>query len=101
MKRDIQTYEEYFAWQLVINDDRCQGVIAWDLLNGGLKSIGAKTVILTTGGGGPPGRRIEKSSPLAEGTPSPWPPVWRPPACTGKMCTPPASPSPPHLRSTR
>src|SRR5262249_59210285 len=52
MKRDIQTYEEYFAWQLVINDDRCQGVIAWDLLNGGLKSIGAKTVILATGGAG-------------------------------------------------
>src|SRR6266513_6490573 len=52
MKRDIQTYEEYFAWQLVINDDRCQGVIAWDLLNGGLKTIGAKTVILATGGAG-------------------------------------------------
>src|SRR5437870_9080043 len=52
MKRDIPTYEEYFAWQLVINDDRCQGVIAWDLLNGGLKTIGAKTVILATGGAG-------------------------------------------------
>src|SRR2546430_1476892 len=52
MKRDVQTYEEYFAWQLVINDDRCQGVIAWDLLNGGLKTIGAKTVILATGGAG-------------------------------------------------
>src|SRR5437667_838796 len=51
-KRDIPTYEEYFAWQLVINDDRCQGVIAWDLLNGGLKTIGAKTVILATGGAG-------------------------------------------------
>src|SRR5881275_743181 len=52
MKRDIPTYEEYFAWQLVIDDDRCQGVIAWDLLNGGLKTIGAKTVILATGGAG-------------------------------------------------
>jgi succinate dehydrogenase / fumarate reductase flavoprotein subunit len=52
MKRDLQTYEEFFAWKLVMNDDRCQGVIAWDLLNGGLKSIGAKTVILTTGGAG-------------------------------------------------
>jgi len=46
MKRQIPTDEEYFAWKLVMNDDRCQGVIAWDLLNGGLKSIGAKTVIL-------------------------------------------------------
>jgi succinate dehydrogenase/fumarate reductase flavoprotein subunit len=35
-----------------MNDDRCQGVIAWDLLDGGLKSIGAKTVILATGGAG-------------------------------------------------
>jgi succinate dehydrogenase / fumarate reductase flavoprotein subunit len=52
MKREIRTYEEFFAWKLVMNDDRCQGVIAWDLLDGGLKSIGAKTVILTTGGAG-------------------------------------------------
>jgi succinate dehydrogenase flavoprotein subunit len=52
MKRDIPAYEEYFAWKLVMNDDRCQGVIAWDLLDGGLKSIGAKTVILATGGAG-------------------------------------------------
>jgi succinate dehydrogenase / fumarate reductase, flavoprotein subunit len=52
MKRDLRVYEEYFAWQLVVNEDRCQGVIAWDLLNGGLKTIGAKTVILATGGAG-------------------------------------------------
>jgi succinate dehydrogenase / fumarate reductase, flavoprotein subunit len=52
MKRDIPTYEEFFAWKLVMNDDRCQGVIAWDLLNGGLQSIGAKTIILATGGAG-------------------------------------------------
>ena len=52
MKRDIPTYEEYFAWKLVIDDGRCQGVIAWDLLRGGLTSIGAKTVILATGGAG-------------------------------------------------
>ncbi len=52
MKREIPTYEEFFAWKLVISGDRCQGVIAWDLLNGGLKTIGAKTVILATGGAG-------------------------------------------------
>jgi succinate dehydrogenase / fumarate reductase, flavoprotein subunit len=51
-RRDITVYEEYFAWQLVINDDRCQGVICWDLLNGGLKTIGGKTVVLATGGVG-------------------------------------------------
>jgi succinate dehydrogenase / fumarate reductase, flavoprotein subunit len=52
MKRDLQTYEEWFAWKLVVDDGRCQGVIAWDLIDGGLKSIGAKTVILATGGAG-------------------------------------------------
>ena len=52
MKRDIATYEEWFAWKLVEDDGRCQGVICWDLLNGGLKLVGAKTVILATGGAG-------------------------------------------------
>jgi len=52
MKRDIKTYEEFFAWKLVVDDGRCQGVIAWDLVNGGLTAIGAKTVILATGGAG-------------------------------------------------
>src|SRR5438046_3554700 len=51
-RREIQVYEEFFAWQLVVDDDRCQGVICWDLLNGGLKTIGAKTVIVATGGAG-------------------------------------------------
>jgi succinate dehydrogenase / fumarate reductase, flavoprotein subunit len=52
MKRDVLVLEEYFAWKLVVDDGRCQAVICWDLLNGGLKTIGAKTVILCTGGAG-------------------------------------------------
>jgi succinate dehydrogenase / fumarate reductase flavoprotein subunit len=52
MKRDVLVLEEYFAWKLVVDEGRCQGVICWDLLNGGLKTIGAKTVILATGGAG-------------------------------------------------
>ncbi len=52
VKRDVTTYEEWFAWKLVEDDGRCQGVICWDLLNGGLKLVGAKTVILCTGGAG-------------------------------------------------
>src|SRR5436853_6787627 len=51
-RRDIKVYEEYFAWQLVVNDDRAQGVICWDLLNGGLKTVGGKTVVMATGGAG-------------------------------------------------
>jgi succinate dehydrogenase / fumarate reductase flavoprotein subunit len=52
LKRDLDVYEEWFAWKLVEDDGRCQGVICWDLLNGGLKTIGAKTVVLATGGAG-------------------------------------------------
>jgi succinate dehydrogenase / fumarate reductase flavoprotein subunit len=52
VKRGITVYEEYFAWKLVENDGRCQGVISWDLLNGGLKTLGGKTVVLATGGQG-------------------------------------------------
>jgi succinate dehydrogenase / fumarate reductase, flavoprotein subunit len=52
VKRDITVYEEFFAWKLVENDGRCQAVICWDLLNGGLKTIGGKTVVLATGGQG-------------------------------------------------
>jgi len=50
VKREIKVYEEFFAWQLVENEGRCQGVISWDLMNGGLKTIGGKTVVLATGG---------------------------------------------------
>jgi succinate dehydrogenase / fumarate reductase, flavoprotein subunit len=52
MKREIPAYEEFFAWKLVVEDDRCQGVVCWDIVNGGLKTLGAKTVILATGGAG-------------------------------------------------
>jgi succinate dehydrogenase / fumarate reductase flavoprotein subunit len=50
VKRGIKVYEEFFAWKLFENDGRCQGVIAWDLLNGGLQAIGGTTVVLATGG---------------------------------------------------
>jgi succinate dehydrogenase / fumarate reductase flavoprotein subunit len=52
MKRELKVYEEFFVWKLVEKDDRCQGVIAWNLIDGGLATIGAKTVILATGGAG-------------------------------------------------
>jgi succinate dehydrogenase / fumarate reductase flavoprotein subunit len=52
IKRAIPVYEEYFAWRLAVDGDRCVGVIAWDLLHGGLKPVGAKATILATGGAG-------------------------------------------------
>jgi len=52
VKREIRVYEEYFAWKLAIDDGHCEGVIAWDLLRGGLKALGGKAVVLATGGSG-------------------------------------------------
>jgi succinate dehydrogenase / fumarate reductase, flavoprotein subunit len=52
VKRNIPVYEEYFAWKLVEDGGRCVGVLAWNLLTGGLEAIPAKTTILATGGAG-------------------------------------------------
>ncbi len=52
VKRSIPVYEEYFAWKLVVDGERCVGVIAWNLLRGGLEAIAAKSTILATGGAG-------------------------------------------------
>jgi succinate dehydrogenase/fumarate reductase flavoprotein subunit len=52
MKRDIKVYEEYFAWELVVEDGRCQGVVCWDLLHGGVKVVPGRATVLATGGAG-------------------------------------------------
>jgi succinate dehydrogenase flavoprotein subunit len=52
VKRGIPVYEEYFAWKLVEDGGRCVGVVAWDLLRGGLVALSAKATILATGGPG-------------------------------------------------
>lgn len=52
MKRRFRVYEEWFVTSLVVEDGVCRGVIAWDLIHGGLHAIGAKAVILAAGGSG-------------------------------------------------
>jgi succinate dehydrogenase / fumarate reductase flavoprotein subunit len=52
IKRGIRVYDEFFAWKLVEDGGRCTGVIAWNLLRGGLEAIPARTTILATGGAG-------------------------------------------------
>ncbi len=52
MKRDCRVYEEWYVTSLIVEDGACRGVIAWDLLRGGLHAIGAKAVVLATGGSG-------------------------------------------------
>src|SRR2546425_675014 len=50
LKRQVYVYEEWYVTSLIVEDGGCRGVIAWDLLKGGLHAIGAKAVILATGG---------------------------------------------------
>jgi succinate dehydrogenase / fumarate reductase, flavoprotein subunit len=52
VKRGIKVYDEFFAWKLVEDGGRCVGVIAWDLIRGGVVPISARTTILATGGAG-------------------------------------------------
>ncbi len=52
LKRQIFVYEEWYVTSLIVEDGVCRGVVAWDLIHGGLHAIGAKAVILATGGSG-------------------------------------------------
>ncbi len=52
LKRKAFVYEEWYVTSLIVEDSACKGVIAWDLITGGLQQIRAKSVILATGGYG-------------------------------------------------
>ena len=48
----MHVYEEFFAWRLAVEDGRCVGVVCWDLVNGGLRLITGRSVVIATGGMG-------------------------------------------------
>jgi fumarate reductase flavoprotein subunit len=48
----IQRFDEYFCTDLVVEDGRCQGVVAIEVATGRFTFIEAKSVILGTGGAG-------------------------------------------------
>lgn len=52
LKRRIVVYEEWYVTTLIVEEGVCRGVVAWDLIHGGLHAIRAKAVILATGGSG-------------------------------------------------
>jgi len=45
-------YDEFFALDLIMDSDGCQGVMAWDIAEGCYHMFQAKAVILATGGAG-------------------------------------------------
>lgn len=52
LRRHCLVYEEWYVTSLIVEEGQCRGVVAWDLVRGGLHSIAAKAVILATGGSG-------------------------------------------------
>ena len=52
LKHRAEFFIEYFAIDLIMQDDQCQGVMAWDLDRGELHRFAAKLVVLATGGYG-------------------------------------------------
>lgn len=52
LKRRTTVYEEWYVTALALEEGVCRGVIAWDMVRGGLRLIQAKAIILATGGSG-------------------------------------------------
>ncbi len=48
----IKRYDEWFATRLLVENGRCQGVAAIELLTGQVRAIRARAVIVCSGGGG-------------------------------------------------
>src|SRR5688572_19418495 len=49
---NIVRYDEWFAFELLTVDGRCQGVAAIELRTGQVRAVAGRAVILSTGGGG-------------------------------------------------
>ena len=52
LKHKAEFYIEYFALDLIMDEGRCTGVIAWDLATGRLHLFRAKMTVIATGGYG-------------------------------------------------
>ncbi|MBI4429997.1 MAG: fumarate reductase (quinol) flavoprotein subunit [Ignavibacteriales bacterium] len=48
----IRRYDEWFVTSLLVDDGRCQGVVAIEISSGKVEAIAAKSVIICTGGCG-------------------------------------------------
>jgi succinate dehydrogenase / fumarate reductase, flavoprotein subunit len=50
IKNDVRFYSEFFVLSLLMENNVCSGVVAWDMRRGGLHVFHAKTVMFATGG---------------------------------------------------
>jgi succinate dehydrogenase / fumarate reductase flavoprotein subunit len=50
IKNDVRFYSEFFVLNLLVENNVCSGVVAWDMKNGGFHVFHAKTVMFAAGG---------------------------------------------------
>ncbi len=51
-QRQIAMYVEVFVAGLIVDEGRCRGVVAYDMIHGGFEAFTADTVVMATGGAG-------------------------------------------------
>ncbi len=52
LRRGVKVYSEWYVLDLVVRDNVCQGLVAYDILTGQIEAITAKAVLFATGGYG-------------------------------------------------
>ncbi len=52
LRHQVKFYSEHYVLSLIFEDERCSGVVTYDLATGELHLLTAKAVLLATGGGG-------------------------------------------------
>ena len=50
VKNNVRFYPEFYVLSLIIRDNICRGVVAWDVVNGGVHVFHGKAVMFGTGG---------------------------------------------------
>ncbi len=50
VKHEVRFYSEFLVLDIIIDENKCKGVVAWDLINGGIHVFHAKAVCFATGG---------------------------------------------------
>lgn len=50
IKMKVKFYNEFYILSLIINDNTCSGITAWDIQHGGIHVFHSKAVLLATGG---------------------------------------------------
>jgi len=52
LKHHVRFFNEFQALSLIIDDDKCNGCVAWDIRNGGMHVFHSRALVMGTGGYG-------------------------------------------------